>query len=71
MHVVIQDMDFIYIRIAADDRQKYLFGKKMYFCILYLFLEAADHRCRKYDITNGTETYDQVFYQKPDYLLRS
>ena len=63
MHVTIQDMDFIDKRISPDQGKKFLFGKKMYLCILYLFFQAAHYRCGKNDITDGTETYDQVFYQ--------
>jgi hypothetical protein len=41
MHVTIQDMDFIDIRIYPDQGKKFLFGKKMYLCLPYLFFQAA------------------------------
>ena len=63
MHVTIQDMDFIDKRIYPDQGKEFLFGKKMHLNILYLLFQAAQYRCGEYDITDGTETYDQVFYQ--------
>ena len=63
MHVTIQDMDFIDKGICPEQWKEFLFGKKMQLCILYLLFQAAYYRCGKYDITDGTETYDQVFYQ--------
>ena len=41
IHVTIQDMDFIDKRISPDHGKKFLFGKKMHLCILYLFFQAA------------------------------
>jgi hypothetical protein len=56
-------MDFIDKGICPEQWKEFLFGKKMQLCILYLLFHAAYYRCGKYNITDGTETYDQVFYQ--------
>jgi hypothetical protein len=45
IHVTVQYVDFINIGITPEHGKKFLFGKKMHLCMLYLFFQAADYRC--------------------------
>ena len=70
MQVSVQGVYLIDIGIGRYDRLKPFLGKKMYFRPGHLLFQAAQDRCCKHDITDGTETYDKVFYQTLGYLLR-
>jgi len=54
---------FIDIRIFPNKRYKLLFGEKMDLSIIQLFLQASDNWCCQNNISNGTEPYDQYFFQ--------